>query len=72
VSRTYKDDIRQSRKRHPDAPFWKYRWWLKHGSQRSSAATRRFYNPIDRTKAKQALHHGREVPRKADLHWIYW
>lgn len=76
MSRTWKDQVRTSFDRHRDAPFWKYRWWTKHGRGRhgSSAATRRMHNRIWRAKAKCALREGREpvakVPRY--LAWIYW
>jgi hypothetical protein len=73
MSRTHKDSIQQNYDSHKDAPYWKYRWWLKHGSKRHSADIRRRHNRCFRAKVKQALHHGRELPKWVrDLPWIYW
>jgi len=69
MSRTHKDQVRSSYRRHPDAPYWKYRWWLKHGD----AETRRLHNRSFRRKAKQVIHHGKEPPKWVrDLPWIWW
>lgn len=69
MSRTYKDEIQNSHDRHPDAPYWKYRWWLKHGD----SDTRRRHNRRRRAQAKNALHHGKEMPKEVrDLPWIWW
>ena len=74
MSRTWKDDIRHSHKRHPDAPFWKYRWWLKHGrNNKFSAETRRTHNRIFRSRVRQALQNDHEMPKWVrDLAWEYW
>lgn len=74
MSRTWKDDIRNRPDAHRDAPFWKYRRWLKHGrNSRFSAETRRVHNRCFRAKVKQAIREGREPPKWVrDLPWIYW
>ena len=69
MSRTWKDEIQHSHKRHPNHPYWKYRRWMKHGD----AETRRLHNRNRRAKAKQALHCGRDAPKEVrDLPWIWW
>lgn len=69
MSRTWKDDIKNRPDAHTDAPYWKYRWWLKHGN----SDTRRRHNRMRRAKAKQALRRGRDAPREVRyLPWIWW
>lgn len=74
MSRTWKDDVRHSPKRHPDAPFWAYRWWLKHGrNNKFNAEHRRIHNRLFRAKVKQAIREGREPPKWVrSLPWEYW
>jgi hypothetical protein len=75
MSRTWKDDIRNRPRAHLDAPFWKYRWWLKHGPNKpkSNAGTRRVHNRIFRAKCKQAMREGRDPPQwRRDLSWVWW
>jgi len=69
MSRTFKDQISQSYDRHPDAPYWKYRWWLRHGN----SATRYTHNRRRRRRAKDALRLGTEIDKEVrDLPWIWW
>lgn len=69
MSRTHKDQIQQSHERHPDAPWWRYRLWLKHGPK----SIRRMHNKLRRLKAKEALRDGHEPPRERRyLSWIWW
>lgn len=69
MSRTYKDEIQQSWQHHPDAPYWKYQWWLKHGN----SATRRDYNRRDRRRNKLRVRAGKDpIPWRRYLPWIWW
>ncbi len=68
MSRTWKDQIQQSFKRHPDAPYWKYNWWLYHGDSH----TRRRYNRIRRRRAKHALHEGRDPVKEVKYMPCVW
>lgn len=73
MSRTTKDTIRQRPEQHRDAPFWRYGWWLRHGSKRSSAALRRLHSRIRRARVRAALRTGREPPvEHRDLPWVFW
>lgn len=73
MSRTTKDDVRHSRKRHAEHLYWRARWWLNHGSKRSSAAIRRLYNRIRRARERAAIASGRDPdPNVRDLSWVYW
>lgn len=73
MSRTWKDDVRQSRDRHPDAPYWRFGWWLNHGSKRWSGRLRRVFNRIRRAQHRAAVLAGRDPePNRRDLSWLYW
>ena len=73
MSRTHKDQIQQSQPRHPNAPFWKYWWWLNHGRKRSSAKYRRLDNRRTRARARDLLVNEQEpFPRFRDIKYLYW
>jgi hypothetical protein len=69
MSRTYKDVVQQRSDLHQSHPYWRYRWWLKHGP----SDTRRVHNRLRRAKAKQAIREGKDPPREARyLPWVWW
>jgi hypothetical protein len=69
MSRTHKDRVQNNWRAHPDEPYWKYRWWLKHGS----STTRRAYNRRDRHRDKLRVRAGKDpVPWRRYLPWIWW
>lgn len=69
MSRTYKDRIQNDYEGHKDHPYWKGRWWLKHGN----SATRREYNRRDRRRNKIRVTQGKDpIPFRRYLPWIWW
>jgi hypothetical protein len=69
MSRTHKDYVQRNHKYHRDAPYWKYRWWLKHGD----SETRRLHNRRLRRRCNLAVYLGKEPPEWVrDLPWIWW
>lgn len=73
MSRTTKDAVRQRPDQHRDAPFWRFGWWLRHGSKRHAAEIRRLHNQARRARARAAIRAGRDPDDdRNDLSWVYW
>lgn len=74
MSRTTKDQIRQSHDRHGNAPYWVFRWWLRHGSKRHSAQIRRLENRRRRARARDLLVNEQEpwLEKNGRLAYLYW
>jgi len=69
MSRTYNVKIQNDFTGHKEYPYWKYRWWLKHGS----SVTRREYNRRDRRRNKLRVRAGKDpIPFRRYLPWIWW
>lgn len=71
MARTYKDEIqgRAGWKWHPEAPWWKYNRWLKHGP----AEQRRQHNRAERRRNKLRVRMGKDpLKHVRDMPWIWW